>query len=82
MVYERLYGPLGPERLDYLCAQLQATVANASRDRKTRPYKPVDFAPPWADREVWPWASGPKGPMAPEDMLRQVKSLHRAMGGN
>lgn len=83
-MYERLRGgPLGPERFDYLFAQLQATVANASRDRRTRPYKAVNFAPPWSDTTQWPWAdrdSG-SGEMTGEEMLKTVKSMHRSMGG-
>lgn len=75
-----MFGPIGAERFDYLFAQLQATVANTSRDRKTRPFKPVNFAPPWADRESWPWSDGKKE-QTPEDMLRAVKALNKAMGG-
>ncbi len=81
-IYERMYGPLGPERLDYLFAQLQATIANANRGKRGKTYKPVDFAPRWADRDAWPWAEkDDQQEQTPEEMLRMVKALHRSMGG-
>lgn len=82
MVHERLNGPLGGLRLDYLFAQLQATIANANRGRRGKTYKPVDFAPRWADTGQWPWSDRQEqGPQSDRDMLDVVKSLHRAMGG-
>lgn len=45
--YERVAGPLGPERMDYLLAIVAATVANtASKTRRT----PNDYIPQW-DRD-------------------------------
>jgi hypothetical protein len=77
-VYEQLYGPLGPERLDHLFAMLQATIANANRGKKSRPYKPEQFMPGW----------GRSGDAEPErqaldgyEMLNKIRSINRAMGG-
>lgn len=81
MVYERQFGPLGPERLDYLFAQLQATLANANRRKGQKPYRPEQFAPHWADVKRWPWSTKDPGPQTGEDILRTVKSAHKAMGG-
>lgn len=82
MVFEQLFGPLGPERLDYLFAQLQATIANANRGKRGKTYKPADFAPRWADRERWPWAEkDAEGPQSSEDHLNIVKQWNRAQGG-
>lgn len=82
MVHERLNGPLGALRFDYLFAQLQATIANANRGKRGKSYKPSDFAPRWADTSRWPWSEKEQtGPQSDQEMLEVVKSLHRAMGG-
>lgn len=70
--YELVAGPIGRERDDQLFAQLQATIANAQRSKKQRPYKAEQFVPRWGRRR-------PDGPMSGEDMLRTVKGLHRGM---
>jgi len=81
-VWERLHGPLGPERLDYLAAAVQATLANVNRGKRQKAFKPVDFAPPWADRKRWPWSDREdRGPMTGEEILRTVKGITRRMGG-
>lgn len=72
MAYERVTGPLGPERLDLLMGILAATVANTAR-AKGRKATPQDFIPKWDQ--------GPKGPMAWQDMLAAVKSYNRRIGG-
>ena len=48
--YERVTGPLGPQRLDQLVGMLAAVVANTARDPKKRaqPFEAGDFMP-WAD---------------------------------
>ncbi len=82
-VFEQMFGPLGPERLDYLFAQLQATIANANRGKKGKAYKPADFAPRWADRKAWPWSDpgDEQGPQTGEQQLEAIKQYHRSMGG-
>lgn len=81
-VYERLYGPLGPERLDYLFAMLAATIANANRGKGKTAYKPAQFAPRWVDVKRWPWAEQEaQGPMTGEQMLKAIKGIHAGMAG-
>jgi hypothetical protein len=81
-VFEQMFGPLGPERFDYLFAQLQATIANANRGRKGKAFKPADFAPRWVDRKRWPWAEPDEGgQQTGEQMLEAVKQYQRSMGG-
>ena len=76
MVYERMSGPLGPERLDYLFASLQAQTYNVNRGKGKKAAKPVDFAPPWADVKAWPWStSADEGPQTPEDQLKAIKQM-------
>lgn len=76
MVHERLNGPMGQLRLDYLFAQLQATVANANRGKRGKTYKPADFAPKWANKEAWPWSEKEEqGPQSGHDMLDLVKRM-------
>lgn len=49
MAFERLEGPLGPEREDWRVALIASTIANANRDpKKHRAYTPTDFIPEWA----------------------------------
>jgi len=48
MAFERLEGPLGPERDDLQSVQTSATVANMFRSRNTEPINPVDLIPDWA----------------------------------
>jgi len=48
--FERLEGPLGPERWDWRFAMIASTVANTNRDPKKRrqEYRPDEFIPDWA----------------------------------
>jgi len=73
MAYERVAGPLGPERADLHAAIVAATVANAMRGKKGRPFKPADFMPQW-DRPSPVEQTG-------DDHLRIVKQLQAAFGG-
>ncbi|MCP2339160.1 phage tail assembly protein T [Actinomadura rupiterrae] len=45
--YERVAGPLGPDRGDYQAAIIAATIANGNRDEKSEPFTPADFLPDW-----------------------------------
>jgi hypothetical protein len=45
MAFERLYGPLGPARDDYLAALIASTVAN-SLSKKEIPFS--QFMPDWS----------------------------------
>ncbi|GGK89113.1 phage tail assembly protein T [Mangrovihabitans endophyticus] len=77
MVYEQEYGTLGPERFDLLHAITAATIANANRGRRTRPYKPDQFMPKWGRRG----AAAQQGPPTGDDLLRKLRSLTKSMGG-
>ncbi|MEU3600876.1 hypothetical protein ABZ714_19455 [Streptomyces sp. NPDC006798] len=72
MAYERVTGPLGPERLDLLFATLTATVANTARGKGQRARDPKDFLPKWDQ--------GAPG-MEWEEMLTAVTAMNRALGG-
>lgn len=67
MAYERVAGPLGPERDDILTALLATVVHNvfAKKGKKVK-----DFLPEW-DRK----------PQTPEDMLHTLRHLNRIYGG-
>lgn len=56
---------------------LQATIANVNRDKRQRPFKAEQFVPKWERRRQ---VDG-NGEMSPEDMLRAVKRINKAMGG-
>jgi len=56
---------------------LQATIANVNREKRQRPFKAEQFVPKWERRQQ---VDG-NGEMSPEDMLRAVKRIHKAMGG-
>ena len=47
MAYERVAGPLGPERHDVLSAMTQSTIANAANSKKGKKYEPRQFMPRW-----------------------------------
>jgi len=53
LAFQRLEGPLGPERDDWRAAMIASVVANANRDRKrsARAYEPRDFIPDWTGGE-------------------------------
>lgn len=68
--YERVSGPLGPERLDVLAAIIASTVHNSATDKKSRKAKPRDFLPKWDKREqTW------------QEQLAVVKAINSALGG-
>lgn len=71
MVYEREYGPLGPERSDYLAALVSATTAAAMQGKKGRRIKIRDFLPEWAR---------PKRQTAKEQ-LDVLRTFVRKLGG-
>lgn len=73
--YERVAGPVGDERLDYLFAMLQATIANVNRSKKQKAYEAAAFMPKWG------MAKESSGPMSGEEMLDAVKKLNGRMGG-
>lgn len=74
--YEAVTGPIGAERFDQLFAMLASVVANVQRGRKQRPYSADQFLPKWQARQ-----SAGGNELDPEQMLRTVKRLHKAMGG-
>jgi hypothetical protein len=74
--YEAVTGPIGDERFDHLFAMLASVVANVNRDRKQRPYPAEQFLPKWQAKQE----TG-NGETDPEQLLRTVKRLHKAMGG-
>lgn len=51
MVYERLYGPLGPSRDDHLASLIAATIANAFRDSNSKAASAADYMPRWQSPE-------------------------------
>ncbi|WP_181384154.1 hypothetical protein [Streptomyces sp. NWU49] len=73
MAYERVTGPLGPERLDLLFATLTATVANTARG-KGRKASPRDFLLKWDQGRS-------KGPQDWRQMLAAVRAYNRRIGG-
>lgn len=73
--YERVAGPLGPERLDILAAIIAATIANANRTKKGKAFKPADFMPNWGQ------ATRAAQPQTEHDHLRLIRGLNRAFGG-
>ncbi|MEU8264912.1 DUF4035 domain-containing protein [Micromonospora sp. NPDC048999] len=76
--YERVTGPLGPDRADIHAAIIASTIANANRGKGGRVAKPEDFIPRWDQRG----AAAAAGEQTGEDHLRLIKSLNRAMGGH
>ncbi|GLH94893.1 hypothetical protein Pa4123_01650 [Phytohabitans aurantiacus] len=76
MAYERIAGPIGPERADMHSAIVASTVANAMRGKKGRPFKPADFLPKWDDPARWTAVD-----QTEQDHLRLVQQLNKAMGG-
>ncbi|WP_240799752.1 hypothetical protein [Streptomyces sp. A1277] len=75
MAYEKITGPLGPERMDVLLASLTATVANTARGKGQRAKGPEDFMPKWdqgAPAQGGDW----------QQMLTTVTSLNRRLRGH
>ncbi|GGN46795.1 phage tail assembly protein T [Streptomyces fuscichromogenes] len=71
MAYEQIAGPLGGARHDILSSVLAAVVANTARGKNTRAAQPTDFLPKWDRARRMDW----------REMLANVKSLNRRMGG-
>lgn len=46
-VYERMYGPLGPQRDDQLTSLLAAAISNAFRGKGDKAADPKDYLPRW-----------------------------------
>ncbi|MFD0344005.1 hypothetical protein ACFVH0_35965 [Streptomyces sp. NPDC127117] len=72
IAYERVTGPLGPERHDVLNAILAATVSNAARGKGQKPKGPADFIPKWDQDAGQDW----------QQMLATAKAMNRRMGGD
>lgn len=75
--YEKVAGPIGQERDDFLFAMLCSVIANANRGKRSKPFEAKQFMPKWdpdAPPERRPELSG-------EEMLRAVKRAHKALGG-
>lgn len=70
MAYERLAGPLGPERGDYQAALVAATVANAMSSKRKR-HKIKDFLLPWGGRRK----------RSPEELYAAAKAWVQRSGG-
>jgi hypothetical protein len=70
MAYEQVAGPLGPERLDLLHADLMALTFNIWA-KKGKEKKPKDFVVDW-DR---------KKAQSPEDMLAMLRNWTVFAGG-
>ena len=49
LAFERLSGPIGPERGDLQAAQTPAMVASMFRSKGERPISPVDLCPKWGE---------------------------------
>lgn len=55
---------------------LASVIANVNRSKKQRPYTAEQFLPKWqASRQT------ENGELDPEQLLRTVRRLHKAMGG-
>ncbi|WP_431888730.1 phage tail assembly protein T [Nocardiopsis alba] len=65
--YEKVTGPLGPERADIHAGIIAATIANANSKKK---HKPADFIPRWDKREQ-SW----------QEQLAAVRAANRSLGG-
>lgn len=75
MAFERINGPLGGRRADYHAALISASITNGIRalSGKRGSKRLNDFLIEWDKR---------RGPMSPRDMLREIRSINRALGGN
>lgn len=59
---------------------LASVTANVNRQKSQRPYKIEQFLPPWAVEDI-ERARRALPAMSGQDMLRAVKSAHRAITG-
>lgn len=48
MVFERLYGPIGQRRDDYLISLLAAVIHNTQVEKKSQAKSPDKFLPDWS----------------------------------
>lgn len=71
VAYERIAGPLGPDRGDVQAGVIASTMANVMRGKSGRIFKPKDFIPQW-DRPV---------ARTPEAMRNALMALTRKLGG-
>lgn len=71
MAYERIAGPLGPDRGDYQAGVIAATIANVNRKKNSRKYRPADFIPRWMREAA----------KTPEQMRTKLIELTRLFGG-
>lgn len=68
--YERVHGPIGPDRADTQAAVIASTIARTMGGKKARRFKLSDFIPVW-DRRPQTW----------EEQLAAVRTMNRALGG-
>ncbi|GAA1015903.1 hypothetical protein Aple_010780 [Acrocarpospora pleiomorpha] len=71
-VYERMAGPLGPVRDDYLAAQVAATVINVNRGKGKRARGIEAVRLRWDSRE----------PVDPAELYSRVQKINARLGGN
>lgn len=76
MAYERVAGPVGPERDDLLFGRMTASIVSALRGRKGRPLKPEDFMYDW-DPEGSRLAKA-RREQTPEEQLRMLRGFQAA----
>ena len=68
-IYERMTGPLGGRRDDYLTAMLMSAVVNTQRGKK----------PPVAMKKFIPQWERPK--LTPAEMFAKIREINKALGG-
>ena len=68
--YERISGPLGAARADLHAGIIAATIANANRPPKSKPFRPADFIPKWDHQ-----------PQPVHQMKALARALNAAFGG-
>jgi hypothetical protein len=71
LAYERIAGPLGPERGDVQAAVIASTIANVNRGKRGKIFKPKDFMPQWSR----------PGARTPDAMRSMLVALTRRFGG-
>jgi hypothetical protein len=68
-VYERMAGPLGGRRHDYLTAMITAAVVNSQRGKKP-PVAMKKFVPEWERPQL-----------SPAEMFAKIREINAALGG-
>ena len=71
LAFERIAGPLGPDRADVQAGIVASTIANVNRGKRGRKYKPADFIPQWSR----------PGARTPQQMRTKLIELTRRFGG-